>query len=81
MTSRLSPKKPQKRSLHYLNNPTVCTTVDSYKSCFVDNLLISKNGNCSKNVKLISQRRDWRRYSKENLINMLNDVEWSIDID
>ena len=55
---------------NYLNDLTMCRTVNSFKPCFGDHLVISFDVNLEGNLKVISYKRDWRKYSKENLIHL-----------
>ena len=59
----------------------MCSNVESYKPCFGDHLLVSINVNVSKTPNVISYRRDWRKYSKSNLLVMFDEVEWCTNID
>ena len=55
--------------------------IESYKPCFGDHLLITLTVDASKVKNVQMYKRDWRNYSKVNLINMLNNLEWCTDID
>ena len=64
----------------YLTDPTICTNIESLKPCFGDHMLITINIHSTKSDCVYSSRRDWRKYSKVNLVNMLNEVEWCYEI-
>ena len=65
----------------YLTDPTICMNIDSHKPCFGDHLLITITINLEKVKNVNLYKRDWRNYSKENLICLLNNVEWCTDFD
>ena len=64
----------------YLTVPSVCSSVESLKPCFGDHVLITITINAARNLPEITQRRDWRRYSKDNLVELLSNINWYEDI-
>ena len=64
----------------YLTDPSGCSSVESVKPCFGDHVLITITINAARNLPEITQRRDWRRYSKDNLVELLSNINWYEDI-
>ena len=52
----------------YLTDPKFCINIESYKPCFGDHLLITITIKSEKVKNVNLYKRDWRNYSKENLL-------------
>ena len=65
----------------YLTNSTICSNVENYKPCFGDHLLIVLSVDVAKAKHCKTFKRDWRNYSKNDLLTRLNNVGWCMNID
>ena len=65
----------------YVTDPTLCGSIQSTKPCFGDHLLISIMTMITKQKIESTFKRDWRKYSKSELLGELALVEWTNDID
>jgi len=65
----------------YTTDCTYISNINSMKPTFGDHLFVSFDINLTKNPPITSIRRDWRKYSKDNLLLSLSVLDWGIDID
>ena len=61
----------------YVNDPTICNDVTTLKPCFGDHMLVMVELNLSKLPASRVFSRDWRKYSKDALCTVLNDIIWN----
>ena len=59
-----------------LTDTTICKSFESFKPCFGDHLLVTIIINACKSENVLSYKRNWKNYSKEYPVSLLNDVEW-----
>ena len=64
----------------YVKNPILVGEVHSIKPCFGDHMLISLSVKFEKDAIKHTLRRDWRKYTKEVLLEELAMIEWSTDL-
>ena len=61
----------------YVNNVDLIKNITHSKPCFGDHELIIAQCCITRPLPKITQRRDWRHYSKDNLCEKLSTVDWS----
>ncbi len=64
----------------YSNVPTLISNVQYINPTFGDHLLVMFDLLFSVEKYKIIWKRDWRFYSKERLLSMLNDLDWEINV-
>ena len=64
----------------YVKDPTFVSGIQSTKPLFGDHLLVSMTLGLGKKALEISIRRDWRKYTKEVLLEELSLVDWFSDV-
>ena len=65
----------------YSTDCTNISSINSIKPTFGDHLLVSFAINFTKNPPITCTKRDWRKYSKENLLSALSVLDWNIQIE
>ena len=63
-----------------MKDPTIVEEIHSIKPIFGDHLLISITVGWGGGAKVESINRDWRKYSKEVLLNELALIEWDLEV-
>ena len=63
-----------------MKDPTIVEEIHSIKPIFGDHLLISITVGWGGGAKVESINRDWRKYSKEVLLNELELIEWDLEV-
>jgi hypothetical protein len=65
----------------YSTDCTQISNINSIKPTFGDHMLVSFEIKLSKNPPINCIKRDWRKYSKENLSSALSMLDWNINIE
>ena len=65
----------------YSTNSTLASSLGCSKPCFGDHFLIHVEYCMEREASKPVYRRNWKNYSKENLINMLSEADWDIKDD
>ena len=63
----------------YVNNVTLINNILKNKPCFGDHVLIVAHLCMTRPQPKTSLKRDWRRFSKEKLVDYLGLADWSTD--
>jgi hypothetical protein len=65
----------------YTAVPTLISDLNSFNPYFGDHVVVMFNITSEKPTPVTSFRRSWQHYTKEGLLNMLNNVDWNVEAD